>query len=165
MITVANHLRDYACGLNDDPQVDLFGRSAFNRFYYACYWEIRTKLPNIVSDWTKLGHKALPERLEKSVKRDTLGTLEKLRRKRVISDADFGRLSPRITTSIVEIASVMRRGYSVRCTADYAPDLKASKAGGSLTLDGAKLSTFESAYRDLAIQVGILKKSREEIGL
>jgi len=165
MLPVANHLRDHACGLEEEPEIDLFGRSAFNRFYYACYWEIRTNLPDMVKDWTKMGHKSLPECLKASVLTDTTNTLEKLRRSKVISDADFGRLYPRITRSIAEIARLLEQGYSVRCTADYNPDFKATKTGSSLILDGIKLSTFESTYRDLAEQVGILKACRDELGL
>lgn len=165
MITVANHLRDHACALADAAEVDLFGRSAFNRFYYACYWAIRTNLPDMVSDWTKMGHKALPDCLKSSVQKETLKALERQRKSKMISDEDFGRLQPRITRSIAEIARLLEQGYSVRCTADYNPEFKATKTGHSLILEGTKLSTFESSYRDIAIQVGILKSCRNELGL
>lgn len=165
MITVANHLRDHACDLSDASDVDLFGRSAFNRFYYACYWEIRTRLPDIVTDWTKMSHKSLPECLTTSILKGTLKTLDRLRKSKIISDSDFGRLRPRIMRSIPEIAQLLERGYSVRCMADYNPEIKATKTGDSLILAGTKLSTFESSYRDLAKQVGILKKCRNELGL
>jgi hypothetical protein len=165
MITVAYHLRNYACDLADAAELDLFGRSAFNRFYYACYWVIRTNLPHIVNDWTKMGHKALPDCLTGSVKKDTLNTLSRLRKAKTISDADFGRLHPRIVRSIGEIARLLEQGYSVRCTADYNPEFKATKTGNSLILDGTKLSTFETTYREIAMQVGILKSCRDELGL
>jgi hypothetical protein len=165
MITVANHLRDYAYGLTDATEVDLFGRSAFNRFYYACYWVIRTNLPDAVTDWTKMGHKSLPNCLKSSVQKETLKTLERLRKSNTISDVDFGRLHPRITRSISEIARLLEHGYSVRCTADYNPDFKATKTGHSLILEGIKLSTFESSYRDITKQVRILKSCRDELGL
>lgn len=165
MLIVANHLRDHACSLEAETDVDLFGRSAFNRFYYACYWEIRNNLPNIVDDWSRLRHKALPDCLEGSVKKETLRTLERLRRTHIISDSDYGRLRPRITRSIAEIAQLLRQGYSIRRIADYEPNQKTTRNGTALLLDGRKLSTFESSYRQLAEQVGILRCCRDELRL
>jgi hypothetical protein len=112
-----------------------------------------------------MGHKALPNCLTGSILKDTLSTLSRLRKAKTISDADYGRLHPRIVRSIAEIARLLEQGYSVRCTADYNPEFKATMTGRSLILDGTKLSTFESTYRDIAMQVGILKSCRDELGL
>ncbi|MFD0892647.1 hypothetical protein KBB96_14580 [Luteolibacter ambystomatis] len=165
MLDVALHLKDYASGLDAAAKIDTFGRSAFNRFYYACYWELRTTLPNIHKNWLKIGHKALPDYLKSSVKKESIEQLEHLRKKSLVTAKEYGRLRGRIEHSIMEMAKLLTAGYAIRCIADYSPEFKAELVNGALILNNHKLSTIETLHSEMRKHVGILSECRIILGL
>ena len=163
MQNVAVHLRDYARKLSDPQQMDVFGRSAFNRFYYACYWEVRTTFPHIHKNWAKIGHKALPPYLTSSAKQDILKQLDRLHKAKVVGDSEYAKLKGRIEHSLAEISRLLIQGYSIRCVADYNPEIKTEYVGDSLILNGQKISSIEHLYSEIRKYVGILRDCLDEI--
>lgn len=158
MNRVANHLRNHALSLSAEGEIDVFGRSAFNRYYYACYWEIRSRLPELHHNWLRLGHKDLPKYLSGEIKTKLLENARLLLKKGALSNRDYGNLLPRTEQSIRKISDFLVRGYAIRCAADYSPEFKAIKENGSLCLNGQKLSSLETWYQEVKVQTGILKE-------
>lgn len=49
------------------PERDLFARSAYNRYYYACFLEMRSAVTEMRPEWARSPHKSYPELLSGSV--------------------------------------------------------------------------------------------------
>ena len=109
MIEVGDYLRDRA--IVDDA--DLYGRSAFNRYYYAAYLSTRELLKQLDDTWARTGHKSIPELLEGSVVNRLKAVARKQGNPQAINSA---------YRAASEIANVLRTAYEVRIVADYQPD-------------------------------------------
>ena len=80
METVASHLHSETNARMGSPDRDWFGRSTFNRFYYATFLEVRAALKEMSPDWTNVAHKNIPELLGGSIKTELRRGLERARR-------------------------------------------------------------------------------------
>ncbi|MFH1954732.1 MAG: hypothetical protein ABIL06_24350, partial [Pseudomonadota bacterium] len=67
MKTVADKLAELAIGEKNENTADAFGRSAFNRYYYASYLITRQMLKDLNTSWASTGHSKIPELLENSI--------------------------------------------------------------------------------------------------
>jgi len=67
MKIVGDHLTGVAANRADVSECDLFGRSAFNRYYYAAYLITRDMLTQLDPAWGKTSHGGIPDLLEDSV--------------------------------------------------------------------------------------------------
>ena len=56
MQEVAKHLKDYALANSTDDKIDLFVKSACNRYYYYVYLELRDEVFNILDKSKRFGH-------------------------------------------------------------------------------------------------------------
>ncbi len=75
MQEVAHHLQKTAHSMAGLER-DAFARSAYNRYYYACYLEIRTAFSEMSAEWGRSAHKKFPEILRSSISRDLRVRLE-----------------------------------------------------------------------------------------
>lgn len=98
---------------------DAFARSAFNRYYYSAFLNIREMLGALDSSWSSLPHKSYPEVLQGQVKK-------KFNRARSrASRNDDTVLVDRIDTAkraLDELAKMMSTAYGIRVVADYEPN-------------------------------------------
>lgn len=139
MEQVAHHLQHQAVTNTEAKAKDLFGRSAYNRFYYAAFLRTRDLLTKFDPDWSKIAHKNLPEVLEGQV-------LSRLRKgqKEAQRARDF-ELDSQIARAIkaaYELAQILREGYAARVTADYNPEIGVTfAAGGGFSLNSIKIDT------------------------
>lgn len=69
MKIVGEKLSDWAVAEKDDGHVDLFGRSAFNRYYYSTFLITRELLRSLDPKWGTAAHKNIPEILRDSLKK------------------------------------------------------------------------------------------------
>lgn len=97
---------------------DAFARSAFNRYYYSAFLNIREMLGDLDSSWSSMTHKSYPEVLQGQVKR----RFNQARSRAVRNDDTV--LVDRIDAAkraIDELTKTMRTAYGIRVVADYEP--------------------------------------------
>ena len=120
---------------------DLFGRSAFNRFYYAAYLTVRAALLAGLGECPK-SHSDVPDFLLGKVSR---GLTQGEQRARRVSDTELAKLCSRARTSARELAEILKEGYSVRVTADYFPEVPVIfEANGEFGLNTVHISKARS---------------------
>lgn len=128
MESVAVFLQRHANGCAPESlDFDLFGRSSFNRYYYAAYLQVRDLLGSLDPSWISAQHKSIPDLLNGSV----LSAIKKKRNRATkIGDAEAIQICSRADTSARELASMMRKAYAVRVTADYNPEIRVERQEG-----------------------------------
>lgn len=104
----------------DSRDFDLFGRSSFNRYYYAVYLEVRAMLGSLNGTWGTMPHAGIPDLLTGQVRAQI-----KQRQKRAakLGDNDAIQICIRGVASTYELADLMKTAYATRVTADYYPDI------------------------------------------
>lgn len=125
MKIVADYLAERAGTVVDDDGKDEFARSAYNRYYYACFLHTRDLLATVDPKLTEARHKNIPDQLIKNVKKPLLGKLTKITR-----DGKKGHLKEAAATiahaiSCVEnLSTLLSEAYGVRVVADYHPEIR-----------------------------------------
>jgi len=120
MEIVAQHLHQEAIHRTSPIERDLFGRSAFNRYYYSMFIEVRASLAMLRPEWSRLAHAAIPDLLKGKVK-DELKRGRKRAEK--MGDFDVVSLCESALSATEALAKLMEQGYATRVTADYYPDI------------------------------------------
>jgi len=133
MIIVADKLSEIALRERDVTSADLFGRSAFNRYYYASYLLTRSLLTEFDSTWARTPHSNIPSLLRDTI-RKRLRTALLNQAGKLISWRDAKEMRAELNAAVEDLASVLTVAYLVRCIADYEPDIKASRNGPALEL-------------------------------
>jgi hypothetical protein len=124
---VARHLQVTAIALHDPVERDLFGRSSYNRYYYATFLRVREVLAQMRSEWGRMAHASLPEVLTAEVCR----TLVKGRAKAdKMGDMELVRQCSRAIKAAKELSSLMRASSATRVVADYHPEILVSFVHG-----------------------------------
>jgi hypothetical protein len=139
MITVANKLKEIAVGSNDPRHADVFGRSAFNRYYYASYLVTREMLRQLNSDWSRSPHSSIPSLLESTIIKQIRGNLKKQKAGRLVSEGEASQMRTSARDSATGLANILRAAYRVRCVADYEPEEKIRLSGKTMELDNHSL--------------------------
>lgn len=120
MQQVAHHLQVRAIALHDSVERDLFGRSSYNRYYYATFLCVRAALVQMRSEWGRMAHASLPEVLTAEVCK----VLDKGRKKAdKVGDMELARQCSRAIKAAKELASLMRESSATRVVADYHPEI------------------------------------------
>lgn len=128
MEVVAGFLTTTALSRSAGEGNDLFGRSAFNRYYYASFLVVRESLAEMNDAWKGLKHKAYPEVLTgQVVNRLKSGKRAAIRAR----DRELVRLCSAAIDAAKDLASVMQEGYAIRVVADYEPRSKVSFSGSA----------------------------------
>ncbi len=135
MIIVAEKLSEIALNEPDPNSLDLFGRSAFNRFYYASYLITRNMLEQCNPVWAKTTHKEIPNLLRDCVAKKIKDAIGKQAGK-LISHQEGKRMGKNATAAIVPLATLLTSAYEVRCVADYEPGQRIQLAHKSFELIG-----------------------------
>ena len=99
---------------------DAFARSAYNRYYYACFLFLRSELEQMNSTWRSRNHKDYPNILRNSVNKVLTNEQKKARRR---NDYDLVYKITRAKHASIEIAELMNKAYAVRVIADYEPQV------------------------------------------
>jgi uncharacterized protein (UPF0332 family) len=126
MEQVARLLEARAIALKGDPkEADLFGRSAFNRYYYAVFFITRGMLSDFDPKWRSTPHADVPKLLTGKVRKAIQQFKQRATR---IGDSDSIAICSHALTSVDELSQLLKQGYSVRVTADYDPTIEISFA-------------------------------------
>lgn len=162
MEIVAKHLEIEALRRTLADEIDLFGRTAFNRYYYATFWIVRNAVAQIDSKWSEPSHGDLPDLLEgKFIKRFRA----ELKKAEALGTPTL-KLKIRANASASSLAALMRSAYYLRVQADYKPDAHAIQDGGVIVLKDTKSSiaanwprraeTLTADLLDVARQISLI---------
>lgn len=162
MKLVADHLRDFALNSAEFRERDLFGRSSFNRYYYAAYLIIREGFRRMgcIGENDELPHSNVPERLEGNIRRKFNSA--RLQAVRAEDQTLATRLSD-AARAARELGNMMTKARATRTTADYFPEKPIELCARgfelmSVDIETAKswpqkaeafMSTIESAWRQI----------------
>jgi hypothetical protein len=106
---------------------DYFGRSAFNRYYYATFLQVKTGLGGLRVEWSTMAHAGIPEVLRGTVQRELKQGRTRAQR---ASDQEVVALCSRALAAVADLAKLMEKGYATRVTADYHPEIPVDFSGG-----------------------------------
>lgn len=121
MESVAQHLQSEAIRRTDLIEKDVFGRSAFNRYYYATFLLVKDKFASFRSEWAgDLAHAQIPEMLRSNIRKTFI---EGRRRAQKAEDTDVFNLCQRALSASEDLARLMEEGRATRVVADYKPEL------------------------------------------
>ncbi|MBP6766229.1 MAG: hypothetical protein KA171_00510 [Reyranella sp.] len=152
MHEVGEYLRDKALESN----ADLFGRSAFNRYYYAAYLSARELLQELDPKWAASSHKAIPDLMEGIVV-DRLKAVAKRQGEHGIVNSAYKAAS--------EIANVLRTAYAVRVVADYQPNNRVEFSNGTFKLVEHSAAEAASWARRVDTPKGTLLRLYRKLGI
>jgi hypothetical protein len=115
MQEVAHHLQMQANSQAGTDR-DAFARSAYNRYYYACFLTLRATFAEMNADWSRTPHKTYPELLNGQIQRE----LKSARRQASKSgDRELQNIIDVALRSTPELSRIMTEAYGARIIADY----------------------------------------------
>lgn len=168
MKVVGDNLAKTALSEADVDSAGLYAKSAYNRYYYHCWLELRDELVSLIGGSKKIGHGSeAGSVLHSSYKAILRRELDK-----VYPTASSTKKSE-LDVFVKEVAALITKLYRIREAADYRSDAKIDINGSEIKIafssDG-KVETFSIAdvVNDLiAIRTGLdqIKKIRGEVGL
>lgn len=120
---------------------DQFGRSAFNRYYYAAFLLVRTELKPIVGSWPNT-HAGIPLWLRGAI----LKELNRgVRQADKADDGELKHLCESAKAAALDLSKLMEHGYSVRVVADYDPETPVEFGGqGDFQLNTVKVAEAQA---------------------
>ena len=102
-------------------EYDSFGRSSFNRYYYAAFLEVRTVLRQLSPKWGHVAHKNIPELLTGDI---TKALKKGLALARKTDDRVALPLCSTAVTAARDLAALMTQAYASRVVADYEAEVR-----------------------------------------
>lgn len=121
MERVALELQKRAISLKKDPDdFDLFGRSSFNRYYYALFLRVRPLILEFNHNWSE-GHADIPNILKTTLPKEIKAFRNKMAKQQ---SANTVQICNRAITSAAELSNLMNSARAVRTSADYYPEVR-----------------------------------------
>ena len=165
MKIVGDHLANVAVNSGDARQVDLFGRSAFNRYYYSAFLAVRTALRTIDSKWATPTHKDAPTVLKGEVLRRAKKQIKILQDTGQITNTKGEQLKHAAITAASEVSNLLSFARGIRRVADYEPEQTIQKTGSVIKLAECKLDTAKFWENRVEVQTNTILSVYEQIGL
>jgi len=150
---------------SSNERQDLFGRSAYNRFYYASYLLTREALSRLDSKWGNAKHKNIPGLLTTAVRKPVKTALKRQFKKGLITHSQHSTSLSTLNQSTLELSELLLQAYDLRCIADYEPGIPIIADSHALTLKEYKLNTAEKWPRKTSAFCKSIQKVWEEAGL
>jgi hypothetical protein len=150
MQEVAHHLQKTAHSMAGFER-DAFARSAYNRYYYACYLEVRDAFREMSAEWGRSAHKSFPEILRSSISK----TLKSGRRAaNRVGDAELERQIDQALRGCAELASIIEKANGARIIADYSPEIVVGFDGSTrFSLNGIEITEAHEWYGRVRVLV------------
>ena len=165
MKTVADKLAELAIGEKNENTADAFGRSAFNRYYYASYLVTRQMLKDLNTSWASTGHSKIPELLENRIIKRIRTEIKNQNRAGLIPHNEAERLKYISISAISELTNVLRTAYSARVTADYNPEIRVVRDGHNMKLRDDTLDSAQKWVKRVSQFTKSLLKVWSHLGL
>jgi hypothetical protein len=165
MIVVANRLSQIAVDERIEIDADAFGRSAFNRYYYAAYLETRDMLGQLNPSWVRTPHSVIPgfltETILNAIRRNakrqlTLGALSK---------SESALLRDTANKSTAYLSDLLREAYAIRCVADYQPEQRILRDGNIIKLGDHSIQAARKWPQRASFHAKILIRIWRQLGL
>ena len=164
MKIVGDKLRELALVNRGGVEFDLLGRSAFNRYYYAAYLEVRKMLSLLDDKWAKVGHSKIPEIVKNSLKTRVQQHLKKTSVSKALTKSEKSTVLGNITRHGGQLSELMDNAYYVRVIADYKPDTKVTCEGSVIMLDTCKLDTARNWQKRVEVLCKDILRDLESVG-
>ncbi len=164
MNIVGEKLEHWALNCSDICKTDLFGRSAFNRFYYDVYLMTRTMLFDLKEDWgiKARSHRVVPGLLKERVKNEFENRSRSIR---VLDSSELHNLKDSHRTSIKALADLLTVAYDLRVTADYDPNVPICQDNDVISLKSYKLSNARQWNGKVSLYCGSIRSAWRNAGL
>jgi uncharacterized protein (UPF0332 family) len=162
--SVADHLSREAKSRHAD-EADAFGRTAFNRYYYAAFLSTRELLMQISASWSGGAHSSIPDLLEGALLKRLRTELKQQRTKGLVAEGKANSLLSEAGAAAGDMASILRMAYKVRVAADYEPEEKVTFRRGTFVL----ATHTEAEAKQWLVRIdrskGIILRVAKEVGL
>lgn len=165
MEQVADSLTSQAVASGNADDADLFGRSAFNRYYYGVYLAVRAMLQVGHPDIQRFPHKDLPVELTGRVRTRIMEVSRQQIRRKLLDEGQAARLTDSATTALRELAEILREGYRIRVVADYDPSARAVVHDGHVLLQDKTTDAARQWGRRADRAIGQVKRVWRQLGL
>lgn len=165
MQIVGEQLETWALDRKEPLERDLFGRSAFNRYYYSVFLMTRQMVGEFRASWKGTAHKELPNLLLTSVKKKLDSSLKISVSKGILKEGEKSRILTKHNRSINELAGLLREAYSTRLIADYEPEILIIDKGKELVLDNCKLASARNWPRKAGLHCNAIRSAWQEAGI
>ncbi len=165
MKKVAEHLHNYAIDSKDELEIDVFGRSAFNRYYYACFLATRAMLGDFKPSWKGTMHKSIPELLMTGVTNEPIKAFKLAQRNGLITISQCSKNISELRESTNDLAQVLLAAYDVRVLADYEPEETVYKREKIISIRQHKLSAASCWLDRVNGDIKRIRKLWSEAGL
>lgn len=160
---VGAQLAKTAMGAPSESEMDAFGRSAFNRFYYSSYLEARDLLGRFNPAWRGQGHADVPNLLKDSAKGILLRAAKKARN--VMTHVEIMKSLNLGISGLDELAQILKEAYAIRVLADYQPETKTIRIANKISLGSANLASAQYWPRRTRILTSAVFESGRSLGL
>jgi hypothetical protein len=165
MRIVADKLKELALASITDHEIDQYGRSAFNRYYYAVYLVVRRTLMNINPSWARSPHKNIPGILTGSMYTHARDQAQKLERAGQLSQREKSDVIRSIRIYVDELSKVLQTAYEARAMADYSPEETVRRVGNNLELKKYTIASAQAWPERAERNAGQLAAKWRELGL
>lgn len=161
---VADHLCRVAKETQAD-EADAFGRTAFNRYYYAAFLSTRDLLIQVDRSWAHTPHSNIPEILEMNLMKKLRAALKPLQIRGLVAEGRARSLVNQAGSAGGEMAAILRMAYKVRITADYSPEVKVIFEPATFRLATHTEAEAKQWLLRIDRSKGILLNVAKEVGL
>ncbi len=120
MKIVGDKLRDVALQSTVAAVENLFGRSAFNRYYYSAFLITRSLMKRRREEWGQVAHSNMPKVVRKA-RKEILDWQHKIVRNG-ISSGGMASDTNAAAAAAAALASLLEQAYEIRVKADYYPE-------------------------------------------
>lgn len=165
MEQVADTLTQYAVTSGDLLDANLFGRSAFNRYYYGVFLAVREMIRYGHPEIVRFPHKNMPEDLTGKLREKIVDVARQQVKKGLISPAQQAQFVDRASIALRELAEILREGYRIREIADYEPAILATVQNGHVVLDEKTSDAARNWGRRAERAIGQVKHVWRQLGL
>lgn len=141
MKIVGEKLKSLALSEVDEVNKDLFGRSAFNRFYYATFLVTREMLGDLDSKWKHTPHKEIPNLLVTGVRKPVITQLKQNEKKDLIKKGQLKLLQNKLYNATSDLSNLLDEAYDIRIVADYEPENPITINKKVIMLNSCKLTS------------------------
>lgn len=165
MRIVGDKLENWANKAKSTDEKNLFGRSAFNRYYYSAYLITREMLGEFDEGWKYMSHKSIPGLLTGKVRDKAKRQIKNAFNSKLISYGECSRMQTSINEATSNLANLLKLAYDIRCVADYQPEKVIVINKKSLSLENYKLSSAPSWTNQVNRDCGVIKKLWKDLGI
>jgi len=124
MRIVGDHLAREATARRVPSERDLFGRSAFNRYYYSAFLAVRSVLRRIEPSWSTPTHQSVPVVLKGEVLRRIKTQIQASERTGMITHSQGEQYYRSAAIAATELSNFLTSARETRRLADYEPETR-----------------------------------------